>query len=61
VRAVPRLCELNPGICLTNHGKPSVSVAERTSQADTVQYNNNEQYNTQNKKSNTEQYSVTEQ
>jgi hypothetical protein len=31
VRAVPRLCELYPGICLTteeNHGKTSVGVAE---------------------------------
>jgi hypothetical protein len=35
------------------HGKTSVSVAARTSQADTVQYKNNEQYNTQ-KNSNTE-------
>jgi hypothetical protein len=29
------------------HGNPSVRVAARTSQADTVQYKNNEQYNTQ--------------
>jgi hypothetical protein len=36
-------------------------VAARTSQADTVQYKNNEQYNTQKKNSNTEQYNVTEQ
>jgi hypothetical protein len=32
------------------HGKPSVRVEARTSQADTVQYKNNEQYNTQKKK-----------
>jgi hypothetical protein len=60
VRAVPRLCELYPGICLTTeekHGKPSVMVAACTSQADTVQYKNNEEYNTQN---NTEYYNVTE-
>jgi hypothetical protein len=43
------------------HGKTSVMVAARTSQADTVQYKNNEQYNTQKKNSNTEQYDVTEQ
>jgi hypothetical protein len=36
------------------HGKTSVRVAARTSQADTVQYKNNEQYNTQKKNSNTE-------
>jgi hypothetical protein len=42
------------------HGKPSVWVAARTTQADTVQYKNNEQYNTQ-KKNKTEQYDVTEQ
>jgi hypothetical protein len=41
------------------HGKTSVRVAARTSQADTVQYKNNEQYNTQKKCSNTEQYNVT--
>jgi hypothetical protein len=32
VRAVPRLCELYPGICLTieeKHGKPSVRVVEK--------------------------------
>jgi hypothetical protein len=29
------------------HGKPSVRVASRTSQTDTVQYTNNEQYKTQ--------------
>jgi hypothetical protein len=61
---VPRLCELYPGICLPlrkKHGKSSVSVAARTSQADTVQYKKNEQYNTQKKNSNTEQYGVTEQ
>jgi hypothetical protein len=43
------------------HGKTSVRVAARTSQADTVQYKNNEHYNTQKKNSNTEQYDVTEQ
>jgi hypothetical protein len=32
---------------MKKHGKPSVRVAARTSQADTVQYKNNEQYNTQ--------------
>jgi hypothetical protein len=41
VRAVPRLCELYPGICLTTeekvHGKTSVRVAARTSQQ--TQYN----------------------
>jgi hypothetical protein len=42
------------------HGKPSVRVAARTPQADTVQYKNNEQYNTQKENSNTEQYDVTE-
>jgi hypothetical protein len=36
------------------HGKPSVRAAARTSQADTVQYKNNEQYNTQKKNSNAE-------
>jgi hypothetical protein len=35
------------------HGKPSVRVAARTSQTDTVQYKKNEQYNTQKKNSNT--------
>jgi hypothetical protein len=43
--AVPRLCELYPGICLTTeekYGKTSVRVAARTKQADTVQYKNNE-------------------
>jgi hypothetical protein len=29
------------------HGNPSVMVAARTAQADTVQYRNSEQYNTQ--------------
>jgi hypothetical protein len=43
------------------HGKTSARVAARTSQADTVQYKNNEQYNTQTKNSKTEQYDVTEQ
>jgi hypothetical protein len=36
------------------HGKTSVRVEARTSQTDTVQYKNNEQYNTQKKNSNTE-------
>jgi hypothetical protein len=36
------------------HGTTSVRVAACTSQADTVQYNNNEQYNTQKKNRNTE-------
>jgi hypothetical protein len=40
--------------------KASVSVAGHSTQADTVQYKNNEQYNTQKKNSNTEQYDVTE-
>jgi hypothetical protein len=64
VRAVPRLCVLYPGICLTTEkkdGKTSVSVAARTSPENTVKHKNNEQYNTQKKNSNTEQYNVTEQ
>jgi hypothetical protein len=32
------------------HGNTSVRVAARTSQADTVQYKNNEQYNSEKKK-----------
>jgi hypothetical protein len=36
------------------HGKPSVRVAARTSQADIVQYKKNEQYNTQKNSRNTE-------
>jgi hypothetical protein len=43
------------------HGKASVRVAARTSQADTVQHKNNEQYNTQKKNSNKEYYDITEQ
>jgi hypothetical protein len=43
------------------HGNPSVKVALRTSQADTLQYKNNEQYNAQKIKVNTEQYDITEQ
>jgi hypothetical protein len=43
------------------HGKTSARVAACTTQVDTVQYKNNEQYNTQTKNSNTEQYDVTEQ
>jgi hypothetical protein len=58
VRAVPRLCELYPDICLytlrKKHGKTSVRVAARTAQADTVQYKNNEQYKTQKKNSNSD-------
>jgi hypothetical protein len=44
---------------MKKHGKTSVRVATCTSQADTVQYKSNEQYNTQKKNSNTEQYNVT--
>jgi uncharacterized protein YlxW (UPF0749 family) len=44
-----------------NHGKPSVKAAARTTQADAVQYKNNEQYNTQKKNSNTEQCNATAQ
>jgi hypothetical protein len=36
------------------HGKTSVRVAARTSQADAIQYKNNEQYNTHKKNGNTE-------
>jgi hypothetical protein len=36
------------------HGKTSVRVATHTSQAETVQYKNNEHYNTKKKNSNTE-------
>jgi predicted ATP-dependent serine protease len=43
------------------HGKTSATVAAHRAQAGTVQYKNNEQYNTQKKSSNTEQYDVTEQ
>jgi hypothetical protein len=43
------------------HGKPSVRVAAHTSQTDTVQYTNNEQYKTQKKNRNTKYYNVTEQ
>jgi hypothetical protein len=46
VRAAPRLFELYPDICLRTeekHGKTSVKVAARTTQADTVKYKNNEQ------------------
>jgi hypothetical protein len=42
-------------------GKTSVRVAAHTSQADTVQYKYNEQYNTQKENSNTEDYYVTKQ
>jgi hypothetical protein len=37
-----------------NYGKTSVRVAARTSQADTVQYKNNKQYNKHNKNNNTD-------
>jgi hypothetical protein len=43
------------------HRKTSVSVAAWTSQADSVQYKKIENYNTQKKNSNKEQYNVTEQ
>jgi hypothetical protein len=43
VRAVPRLCELYPGICLTTEGKAGKTSARVT------KYKNNEQYNTQKK------------
>jgi hypothetical protein len=55
VLAVPRLCELYPGFCLKPEEKARESlsqVAARTSQADTIQYKNSEQYNTQKKNSN---------
>jgi hypothetical protein len=63
VRAVPRLYELYPGICLTTEEKArkTLRVAARTTQADTVQYNKNEQYITQKKNSNTGHYDVTKQ
>jgi hypothetical protein len=56
VRTVPRLRELYPGICLPTeeNARKKLRVAARTSQADTVQYKNNEQYNTQKENSNTE-------
>jgi hypothetical protein len=40
---------------MKKHGKASVRVAARTSQADTVRYKKNEQYNTQKKSGNIEQ------
>jgi hypothetical protein len=46
---MPCLCEVYPAICLTTekkHGRTSVRMAARTSQADTVQYKKNEQYHT---------------
>jgi hypothetical protein len=46
MRAVRRLCELYHGICLIteeNHGRTSVRVAARKTQADTVQHKNSEQ------------------
>jgi hypothetical protein len=56
MRAVPRLGELYPGICLTAEEKArkTVRLAAHSSQADTVQYKNKEEYNTQKKCSNTE-------
>jgi hypothetical protein len=57
VLAMPRFCELYPGICLTTlekAWKTSVRAAVRTSQADTVQYRKNEQHNTKKKISNKE-------
>jgi hypothetical protein len=60
---MPRLCQLYPGICLATEEKarkPLSQGSSSTSQADTVQYNNNEQYNTQKNNSDTEQYGVTE-
>jgi hypothetical protein len=44
---------------MKKEGKTSVRVAVRTSQADTVKYKKNEQYNTHKKNSNKEQYNVT--
>jgi hypothetical protein len=49
---MPRLCKFYPDICLTTYEKAQktpVKVAACTSQADTVQYKKNEQYNTQKK------------
>jgi hypothetical protein len=56
VRAVPRLCESYPGIYLTTEEKAreKLTIAARTSQADTVKYKKNEQDATQKKNSNTE-------
>jgi hypothetical protein len=57
VWAVPVLASYNPAFALQlrkKHGKTSVRVAARTSQADTVHYKKNKQYNTQKKNSNTE-------
>jgi hypothetical protein len=57
MRAVALLCKLYPGICLTTEEKARktwVRVAARRTQEDTLQYKNNEQYNTQRKNSNTE-------
>jgi hypothetical protein len=64
VPAVPRLCELYSGISLTTEEKAWKTLSygsSSTPQADTVQYKNNEQHNTQKKNNNKEQYDVTEQ
>jgi hypothetical protein len=60
--AVPRLCDLNPGICLTTEEKSRKPLLgqQHVHHKQTVQYKNNEQYNTQKENRNTEQY-VTEQ
>jgi hypothetical protein len=50
-----------PYNCGKKNGKPSVRIAARASQPETVQYKNNKQYNTQKKNSNTEQYDATQQ
>jgi hypothetical protein len=53
---LPRVCELHPGICLTNEEKHEKNLSYGSSTyitTDTVQYKNNEQYNTQNKNGNT--------
>jgi hypothetical protein len=53
VRAVPCLSECTLAFALQlrkKHAETSVRVEALTTQADTVQYKNNEQYNTQNKR-----------
>jgi hypothetical protein len=55
VRAVPVLASYTLAFALKlrrKHGKPSIRVAARTSQADAVQYKKNKKYNTQTKNSN---------
>jgi hypothetical protein len=56
MRAVPRLWDLYPGVCVTieEKARKNLSVAARTSQADTVQYKKIEHYSTQKKNSNKE-------